>query len=253
MNKMKKILRHMLTTFVIKNNRKEVAIKRATQNRYSTAWKSENIPLRQWEIVEQQLEKFDSGVISPEFQVFIESLKDAISVNPSRPLQSLLELGCSSGYYGKVLEKVFPNMSYTGLDYSLPFIEFGKERFPQLELGVADTTNLPFSDRVFDCVVSGSVLLHVYDWQIGIKETCRVASTFVLIHRTPVSKAQTTLFTKIAYGQKMIEWTFNDDELIDEVQKHGFKLMNLRPVYGDEEVRSSASSPVQFTYLFERI
>jgi hypothetical protein len=97
------------------------------------------------------------------------------------------------------------------------------------------------------------VLLHVFEWRQGVAESARVANDLLILHRMPVSSAKTVLFTKNAYGVKMIEWTFNEDELIAEVISQGFRLINSLPVYPGQEITSDSSLPIQFTYLFERV
>jgi ubiquinone/menaquinone biosynthesis C-methylase UbiE len=164
-------------------------------------------------------------------------------------IKSVLEIGCSSGYYGKVLARVQPELNYVGLDYSQNFIDFGKSKFPDLQLFIGDTRDIHYKNRSFGIVVSGGVLLHVYEWELGIKESCRVADSYMILHRTPVSISKTKLFTKSAYGTAMIEWMFNESELIECVKNNGFQLVQKWPVY---QGTSISELPSQFTYVFRR-
>jgi hypothetical protein len=50
----------------------------------------------------------------------------------------------------------------------------------------------------------------------------------------------------------MIEWTFNEEELLNEVQKHDFRLIESFPVYPGDVLSDDASVPTQFTYVFTR-
>ena len=247
-----KIVKRVLFRLTSKHMRRRVTNESKAVDSYGDAWRSVAVPAKQWGLVSTQLEKLAQGELTPEFSTFLHVVglgAERIGKNPT----GLLEIGCSSGYYGRVLHSRFPRISYTGVDFSSTFIDFGKTQFPDLKIQVGDTTNLNFQDLNFDLVVSGCVLLHVYDWKMGLKETCRVASRFVILHRTPVSNQPTTLFTKSAYGEKMIEWTFNENEIVSETISHGFSLLSSHPVHNGDLLDDSISTPKQFTYLFERL
>ena len=218
----------------------------------SGAWLSRTIPLEQWQLAEFQLKKFESGDSVAEFDVFSKAIEHAMGLG-SIAIKSVLEIGCSSGYYGKVLARVQPELNYVGLDYSKNFIDLGKIKFPDLQLFVGDTRNIRYENRSFGIVVSGSVLLHVYEWELGIKESCRVADKYMILHRTPVSTSKTKLFTKNAYGTAMFQWTFNESELIKCAINNGFQLVQKWPVYEGTSISESAELPSQFTYLFSRV
>ena len=220
--------------------------------KHSGAWLSKTIPLEQWRIAEVQLRRFEIGEPVAEFDVFNMAIEHAWS-HRSILKNTLLEIGCSSGYYGKVLAKARPQMSYVGIDFSKSFVDLGKSLFSELQLYVGDTRKIDYPDRSFGIVVSGSVLLHVYEWKIGLQESCRVADDCLILHRTPVSDGETELFTKTAYGERMIQWTFNESELIGSVEKNGFQLIEKWPVYQGENLSKSAELPSQFTYLFIRL
>ena len=57
---------------------------------------------------------------------------------------------------------------------------------------------------------------------------------------------------KTAYGVKMIEWTFNEQELLREVSQMNFSIVESFPVYTGDELSSDSSAPKQFTYVFRR-
>ncbi len=219
---------------------------------YGDAWTDPRIPEKQWEIVQRQLLNLMENKLTPEFAVFLETIESGIEMRPTST-RTLLEIGCSSGYYGQVLDSRHSGIEYTGVDFSEEFIKFGKSKFPSLKLEFGDTTNLQFENLSFGIVVSASVLLHVFEWRLGVMESARVAKDLLILHRTPVSKAKTALFTKNAYGVKMIEWTFNEDELITEVLSQGFRLIKSSPVYPGEVISDDSGLPIQFTYLFERV
>lgn len=218
----------------------------------SQSWKSKSLPARQWRLVESQLVDFGKGSPCQEFLIFLKAIdacRDALANSP----RSLLEIGCSSGYYGHVLKSKFPDINYTGVDYSESFINFGKLKYPDFDLRVGDTTNLIFKDQEFDIVVSGCVLLHVYDWKLGVQEACRVANNFVIFHRTPVTSSTTTLFKKWGYLKQMFEWAFNEQEFVSMVNSSGFKKLQSWTIHDDIKLGTDPKKPVPITYLFQQI
>lgn len=231
--------------------RRKIRSQQSAFYKYSDAWRAETVPELQWEVAGPQLVRFRSGGRVPEFDIFVEAV-DFAERQATRAFSSLLEIGCSSGYYGKVLAISHPHLVYTGIDYSEHFVKQGTKNFPELDLRLGDTTSLDLPDESSDIVVSGSVLLHVPKWQLGLSETCRIARDVVILHRTPVSKAPTTLYRKVAYGQEMIEWTFNESELISEVRTSGFTLAQTWPVYTGSRLSENSNQPTQFSYLFFR-
>lgn len=243
-------LRTFVRDLVNRRKRRPVSVRNKTAKSLGAAWQEAAIPQKQWELVVRQLERLGVGEMSPEFEVFVRSINTATSLNEN--ILTVLEIGCSSGYYGEVLRRYFPRITYTGVDYSQAFVDFGREKFPGFDLRRGDTTALEMGDREFDVVVSGSVLLHVLDWHQAVRESCRVARGVLILHRTPVSTAPTILFTKTAYGQKMIEWTFNERELVEGVQDEGFTLQSQWPVYEGGTLGNDPTLPNQFTYVFTR-
>ena len=212
---------------VVKNHK-------VTSDNLSQAWKSTSLPARQWRLVEPQLVDFEKGSPCQEFSIFLKAINICCATMANSP-QSLLEIGCSSGYYGRVLKSKFPDIKYTGVDYSESFINFGKLKFQEFEIAV-----------------SGCVLLHVYDWKLGVQESCRVANNFVIFHRTPVTESATTLLKKRGYLKKMVEWAFNEQEFISTVNSSGFKHLQSLTIHDDIKLGTDPKKPVPITYIFQR-
>ncbi len=72
------------------------------------------------------------------------------------PGERILDLGCGSGRFYKVLKD--KSVDYFGIDFSEKLIEIAKRNYPGARFQVADVLNLPFPDNYFDKVYSISVL-----------------------------------------------------------------------------------------------
>jgi len=246
-----KLLHSLISQLKSRSARCKIRRHQSAVDKYSDAWRAEAVPQLQWEIAGPQLDRYQSGESVSEFDTFVEAVRFA-ERKATRTFSSLLEIGCSSGYYGEVLGISHPHLVYTGIDYSEHFVKLGIKNFPKLDLRLGNITSLDLPDESYDVVVAGGVLLHVFQWQLGLSETCRVARDVVIIHRTPVWRAPTTLYRKVAYDQEMIEWTFNESELISEVHNLGFTLGQSWPIYAGSRLRTISNQPTPFSYLFFR-
>jgi SAM-dependent methyltransferase len=151
------------------------------------AWLSQEVPARQRHLVEDQLAGFRRGARVDVFDVMVKALRDLPETTEG---MSVLEIGCSSGYYAEVLRIAGIDLTYTGCDYSAAFVSLAREKYPHLRFDVEDATVLRYADSAFDIVVSGSCLLHIPEYAQAVAETARVARRYAIFHRTPVVLGQ---------------------------------------------------------------
>ena len=211
------------------------------------AWQSTSLPSRQLQLVEGQLAEWRTGSSIREFDSISELLEF------TKPhIDRILEVGCSSGYYSQVIKHMRPSMRYVGIDYSFDFCELGRTRFESNGLVCGNALQLPFRDRDFPIVISGSVLLHIREWKAALRETLRLSSEYVILHRTPVLDAKTQTVIKKAYGQRMVEWAFRETELIEGCVASGFSLVHTIDLNAQEKLSRDADAPNTRSYLLLR-
>ena len=187
------------------------------------SWRHESIPTRQRKLVERELTKFRSGAKVKNFSIMQQALRDLRLT--SGPV-SLLEIGCSSGYYSEVIEGISPGFSYHGCDYSTSFIEMAKAHYPSIPFDVEDATRLNYPDNHFDVVLSGCCLLHIPNYEAAITETARVSKTFSIFHRTPVViGGPQQVFRKKAYGVDTIEIHFQETDFLRLLRESSLDLL----------------------------
>ena len=190
--------------------------------RLRSSWQDEALPARQRALVDKQLNEFRAGKAVDVFDVYMDVLRDAESRHPSA---SLLEVGCSSGYYSEVMKIGGSTLAYTGCDYSEALVRLARDCYPELDFHVEDAARLTYPDKAFDIVVSGCCLLHIPEYELAIAEAARVARSAVIFHRTPVlENAATEFFRKQAYGVETIEIHFSETELLNLFARYGLRV-----------------------------
>jgi len=193
----------------------------------SDGWKAPGLPKAQLEIVTQQLDAFRRGKAVPVYDVFLRLLERI----PDIDAKSLLEVGCSSGYYADVLRLRGRRTIYAGCDFAPEFIALARERVPGADFRVADATKLDYADASWDIVVSGGCILHILDYAAAIREAARVARSWVLFHRTPVIHTTPTQhYRKLAYGVACIEIHVNEAELLEHFRAVGLWLVHAETI-----------------------
>lgn len=219
--------------------------------RLRASWQSDVLPARQREVVDPQLASYRSGKPIDVFDVMIASLRglpDAIDG------YRLLEIGCSSGFYSEVLNIAGLNIRYAGCDYSAAFIREARRHYPDLRFDVEDATSLGYPDAAFDIVVSGCCLLHIPEYQAAVAETARVASRYVIFHRTPVVWGMPEQwFRKEAYGVETVEIHFNESEFMALLERHGLALLATHTLHEDSQGADRAQGHAVRTYVCRKI
>lgn len=200
--------------------------KRAIKCELYDSWKDPSVPLKQYETCTRgELEKYRKGEPIEAYDVLVDVLK---SMDVGLDKKTILEIGCSTGYYSQVLKLRGINAEYHGCDYSESFVKFAQRLFPGIDFQVQDACSLTYPDNFFDIVISGCCLLHIMDFEKAIGETVRVAKDYVIFHRTPVlHRKETSYYIKKAYGVEMFEIHFNEREFLRLFRENHLKVLNI--------------------------
>jgi ubiquinone/menaquinone biosynthesis C-methylase UbiE len=212
---------------------------------HTESWKDATIPYHQRALVRQELDSMYKGSPPLIFTVLSGLLQGHLKDG-----DSVLEIGCASGYYYEILDYLLKvRIRYTGLDISEAMVELARKFYPSGEFIAAKGESIPFPDRYFHTVISGTVLLHDPHYPDQIRETCRVAKSMVVAHRTPISKInETTAYTKHAYSIETVEFRFNENELLRHFEQNQMMLLNKV-----EYVADPAQDVFEASYLFQRL
>jgi len=223
------------------------ADRESESRRLASSWKEENLPSRQRTLVENQLKDYRGGKPVDVFDVLIEAVDAAKDLSATA---TVLEIGCSSGYYSEVLKIAGKTLIYEGCDYSESFISLARSLYPNIRFAIEDATQLSYPDQRFDVVVSGCCLLHIPEYGSAIAEAARIAKDYVIFHRTPVVYGQPTrYFRKQAYGVETVEIHFEEDELLALFEKNGLALENTITLYETRDTNDHSVGSAGRTYL----
>lgn len=215
--------------------------------RLRQSWQADVLPQRQRELVDQQLRQYRSGVHIDVFNVFVDSLRALPDLESNA---SLLEVGCSSGFYSEVIEIAGLSVKYSGCDYSDAFIRLAKQRYPSIDFAVEDATAMHYADSSFDIVVSGCCLLHIPEYVKGVEETARVARRYAIFHRTPVVWGQPEQwYRKQAYGVETVEIHFNELNFLALLARSGLELIATYTLSEESLDASHAQGYASRTYV----
>ena len=208
------------------------------------AWKNSSIPLKQRSQVQTELEEMYSGKINPVFQRLARTVKSITHKN-----DNILETGCASGYNFEILQYLLNRkIRYTGVDFSKDMITLAKELYPKVKFLAVDGAKLNFAEGEFNLVISGNMLLGASNYVEHIKEMCRVSSRYVLAHQILLHKlTPTQAMRESAYGVATVEFSFNEDEIINLFKNEGFRLVSSDTYNAKPETDSYNSN-----MLFER-
>jgi SAM-dependent methyltransferase len=184
------------------------------------AWQEPSIAYLQRQLVDRQLAQMYKGNVIAEYRVMAEAVRST-----GYEAGEIVEVGCASGYYYEVLGYLLGRkISYFGIDYSKPLIDDARRHYGEIFV-VGDATALPLGNEICDVLISGTVLLHVLEYEKAIAESARVTRAWAIFHRTPVVSGSTKYYTKFAYGVKCVEIHFGEQELLSLFRRYGLDVI----------------------------
>jgi len=155
-------------------------------------------------------------------RIVTDMLSD-IKFKDGRYSDKVLDLGCGTGF----VSQLYPSFDITGIDISDGMLALNPHKWVK---GSAE--NIPFPDNHFDFVVCRSLLHHLEDPIIGLKEAFRVlkpGGKFVCWD--PNKAFFATLFRKIFQRTERfshLHHSFTSDMLFRMIEDVGFKITEKR-------------------------
>lgn len=98
------------------------------------------------------------------------------------PGETLLDVGCGTGYFTRQFANDAIVRSVTGVDADFNMIRFASEQSNQdINFMAADACKLPFEDKSFDLVVSVTALCFIREEKAALREMLRVTKRQVVL------------------------------------------------------------------------
>jgi methionine biosynthesis protein MetW len=163
------------------------------------------------------------------------SLRQKIMANLVDKNQKILDLGCGTGSFIKLLNQ--KNKNVEGLEISQKAAQIGQKK--GLKIKVADLhQTFSYSKNTFDTITAGEVIEHIYDTDFFLEEIKRILKpNGFLILSTPniatLGRRLMLLFginplieTSLDQSSGHIRY-FTKKSLADLLQKHNFKIQKF--------------------------
>ena len=94
--------------------------------------------------------------------------------------KTLLDVGCATGGFSKIVKTYNENLEYTGIDISPRMISEAKECNPEDNFFLCNGEKIDFPDNSFDIVISFGVLHMTEKWEKLLAEALRVCREALL-------------------------------------------------------------------------
>lgn len=202
------------------------------------------LPQANWDSFQHERDLVDQGELLKveHFRV----MKEAFDVIGPGTGDTVLEVGAASGYYKHVLEVAGVPVEYTGLDCSEAARDFAADKHSEVPYIIGDAEALTLPNGSYDTVISGYLLIHVYDWQAHIREAARVARQWVVLHRVITHRGPDVgRYSATVYGVDCLLNLFTISSLVNAARAEGLTLRALIPISGSGDF-------VNYSFVFEK-
>ena len=170
-------------------------------------WKLQPVAEGQLAVVQRQLRKNFHDV--PPFEYFLRAMNDITGSNKS----TLLDVGCGVGTYGVLCRTHFPQVEYTGTDFSPAMIQIAKTLCPEGHFEVRKFEDNAFGD--FDIILASQVVEYTADPWRSMEMLRERLKKFLILHRLRLTIAASQPLEEATYaGQIATTFLWNLHELL---------------------------------------
>lgn len=145
--------------------------------------------------------------------------------------EKVLDVGCGTGIILKNLRIRYPKLSLYGVDNSIGMMRMaGLHNF---NLRIADATNLPYEEKVFDVTFARMLLHHLLDSTLekALNEMKRVTKkTIIIAESVPIRDDLIEDFKYILEGKENRRY-FTGEDIVKLLESIGLKDIKKKDIY----------------------
>lgn len=206
---------------LLNDNNEENNISNEEALKLKENWSKDLIGELQRELVNYQLHQMKLGNPPKLFSVIKEVFNKINEKN-----NTILDIGCTSGYYYEIINFFFPNkFKYSGCDYNPESVKLANKYYPEINFFVDDLTNLSSNNNQYDITFLSGVIEHVPEYIKGLNELCRVTKKYIVLHRIWLQNKKTSCSKGTQFFVPVIRNHYNKQEFFNILKKNSFTLI----------------------------
>lgn len=143
--------------------------------------------------------------------------------------KSFLDIGCGCGALSEVLFREFPEMKYTGMDYSEDAIQIAKEEWSGRNFYVKDLMELTESDLTdYDLIFASAVFDVMPNGDEALEHLMSVSPTNIILSRPKFVSESSFYETYIAYDViETCAYHHNKEKFVELCGKYEYDIIQL--------------------------
>lgn len=158
------------------------------------------------------------------FVQFSRALESILAMAPER-IETLLDIGCGCGHYGRVLEMICPWIEYHGCDFSPYMVEAAKEIYPQGHFWQCNFEDVEF--QLADVVLLSQVIEYTKSPFESLERLGEIPR-WIIFHKIRTTTKPTHLINEATYAghfEQCLLW--NVVELSQRLWHNGINVIGL--------------------------
>ena len=139
--------------------------------------------------------------------------------------KSVLDIGCGCGALSEVFLREFPDIKYTGMDYSEDAIELAKRTWRTQDFHVKNVMDLTEEDLDYDLILAGALFDVMPNGDEAMEHVMKICSSSLLISRMKLTERQSYYTTYTAYDEiETCAYYHNRYKFVDMCEKYSYEI-----------------------------
>jgi len=140
--------------------------------------------------------------------------------------KTILDIGCGVGSFSEVCRSHFPNIEYTGMDFSENSIRLAKENFGGEKFIVGDMRELEKEDiQKYDLLFLGAVFDVLPDGDDQLERIMSLNTKAILVSRMNITEEKSYYTEYMAYEElPTCSYHHNKQNFLDMCKKYGYSI-----------------------------